>query len=144
MGNGTGLERATHRIMDIAITQTDNGYTLVALRGELRREASQMLEEKLHPLIAEKGSAMVIDLTGMPTVDSSGLSQLIGLATHARLSESRGGAVRADRVRRGTLRADPFEHLVRHRRRRSRRGRNAAHDESPIASPAGAGWSIAR
>jgi anti-anti-sigma factor len=89
MGNGTGLERATHRIMDIAITQTDNGYTLVALRGELRREASQMLEEKLHPLIAEKGSAMVIDLTGMPTVDSSGLSQLIGLATHARLSESR-------------------------------------------------------
>jgi anti-anti-sigma factor len=48
-----------------------------------------MLEEKLHPLIAEKGSAMVIDLTGMPTVDSSGLSQLIGLATHARLSESR-------------------------------------------------------
>jgi len=75
--------------MEIAIERTNAGYVLVRMQGELRRQAGDLLEEQLHPIIAEKGTAMVIDLTGVSTVDSSGLSQLISLATHARLCLSR-------------------------------------------------------
>ncbi len=74
--------------MQIDIEQR-TGYELVRLKGELRRDAAAKIEEELHPLIAPKRTAMIVDLSELETVDSSGLSQLIGLATHARLSESR-------------------------------------------------------
>ena len=74
--------------MEITIEQCD-GYKLVRMDGELRREAGEEIEEQLHPVIAPKNSAMAIDLSGVTTIDSSGLSQLISLATHARMCESR-------------------------------------------------------
>ena len=75
--------------MKIEIEHQDAGYKLVRLIGELRREATAKIEDELHPLIAPKGTALIINLSELETVDSSGLSQLVGLATHARLSESK-------------------------------------------------------
>jgi anti-anti-sigma factor len=75
--------------MDIEIQETDRGYRLVKLNGALRMDAGQDVQEALHPLIGERGSAMVVDLSGVSTIDSAGLGQLISLATHARLSQSR-------------------------------------------------------
>lgn len=74
--------------MDIT-TEHRDGYELIKLTGELRREAGEQLEETLHPMIAPKNTALIIDLSGINAIDSSGLSQLISLATHARLSSSR-------------------------------------------------------
>lgn len=74
--------------MDISIEQQDR-CTRVALRGELRREAAQRIEEELHPLIGAASPPVVIDLSGLTAIDSTGLSQLIGLATHARMSRSK-------------------------------------------------------
>jgi anti-anti-sigma factor len=73
--------------MDITIEHVD-GIELVRMSGELRREAGEVIEEQLHPLIAPKHAAMAIDLSGVDAIDSSGLSQLISLATHARMCES--------------------------------------------------------
>ncbi len=69
--------------------QNNSDYQLVRLTGELRSEAMARITEELHPLIGERGAAMVVDLSEVPMIDSSGLSSLIGLATHARLSKSR-------------------------------------------------------
>jgi anti-sigma B factor antagonist len=65
------------------------GYQLVRLSGELRAEQEQRITEELHPLIAESGAAMVLDLSQVGWVDSGGLSLLINLVTHSRLSQSR-------------------------------------------------------
>ncbi|HRX87519.1 MAG TPA: STAS domain-containing protein [Phycisphaerae bacterium] len=74
--------------MEITIEQQDGKYTLVRLKGELRREASRRIEEELHPLIGADAPPVVVDLAGLEAIDSTGLSQLIGLATHARMSRS--------------------------------------------------------
>lgn len=64
-------------------------YHLVRLAGELRAEQEQRITEDLHPLIAQAGSAMVVELSEVSWVDSGGLSLLINLVTHSRLSQSR-------------------------------------------------------
>ncbi len=74
--------------MDIDIRQTDAGHHWVRFFGELRGADGTTIEQKLHPLIAERDRAMIIDLSEMPSIDSCGLSQLISLTTHARLSQS--------------------------------------------------------
>jgi anti-anti-sigma factor len=74
--------------MEIAIEHGD-GYELVKMNGELRREAGEEIEEQLHPVIASKNASMAIDLSEVSAIDSSGLSQLISLATHARMCDSR-------------------------------------------------------
>jgi len=74
--------------MEITIEHCD-AYELVRLNGELRREAGEDLEEQLHPIIGARNASMAIDLSGVTAIDSSGLSQLISLATHARMCESR-------------------------------------------------------
>lgn len=64
-------------------------YHLVRLSGELRAEQEPRITEELHPLIAQAGAAMVLELSGVTWVDSGGLSLLINLVTHSRLSQSR-------------------------------------------------------
>lgn len=70
-------------------TTSKGSYHLVTCSGELRATDGETIEERLHPLIAPRESSMVLDMSGVMSVDSGGLSQLIGLTTHARLSESR-------------------------------------------------------
>ena len=75
--------------MDIDVQSPRDGCWLVRLRGDLRDESGPVLQQELHPLLGERDAAMVVDLSAVPMVDSRGLSQLISLATHARLSRSR-------------------------------------------------------
>ena len=75
--------------MDVNVQETDRGYRMVKLAGALRMDSAAEVQETLHPLIGERGSAMIVDLSGVDAIDSAGLSQLISLATHARLSQSR-------------------------------------------------------
>jgi len=75
--------------MEITIQHRPAGYDLVRLQGELRRESGELISQRLHPLIAPRKTAVIVDLSGVTLIDSSGLSHLISLATHARLSESK-------------------------------------------------------
>jgi len=75
--------------MEIDIQSTQDRCWLVRLRGDLRGESGPLIQQELHPLLGERDSAMVLDLSDVGMVDSRGLSQLISLATHARLSQAR-------------------------------------------------------
>jgi anti-anti-sigma factor len=75
--------------MEIGVEQSRPGVHLVTFRGELDTAQGEAVREKLHPLVGERGSAIIIDLSKVPTMDSAGLNHLIGVATHARLSGSR-------------------------------------------------------
>ena len=75
--------------MEIEIQQEPGNVRVVRVRGELTGRDSDSIQKTLHPLIAARDAAMVVDLAGLDSVDSGGLSQLISLTTHARLSQSR-------------------------------------------------------
>jgi anti-anti-sigma factor len=75
--------------MDIDIKRTDSGYHVVQFQGELRASDGLAMTERLHPLIAGPEAVMVIDLSQVKWVDSGGLSHLISLVTHSRLSKGR-------------------------------------------------------
>lgn len=74
--------------MEIKIEPRD-GYHLARLSGELRATDAEVIERDLHPLIAPRETTTVLELSGVTSVDSGGLSQMISLTTHARLTESR-------------------------------------------------------
>jgi anti-anti-sigma factor len=76
-------------MFEIEVQADREDYQLVRLRGQLRNEAAPDIEEKLHPLVGVRGSAIVVDISGVTEIDSSGLSHLISLGTHARLSQAR-------------------------------------------------------
>ena len=75
--------------MDIDIEQQAAGLHVVRFSGELSGHDNQTIQKSLHPLIAPRDTAMIVDLAQLTAIDSGGLSQLISLTTHARLSHSR-------------------------------------------------------
>ncbi|MCK4658944.1 MAG: STAS domain-containing protein [Phycisphaerae bacterium] len=58
------------------------------LIGEWRATDAQEYENELHPLVAEAGAKLIIDLGKLEMIDSSGLAALISVVTHARLSNA--------------------------------------------------------
>jgi anti-sigma B factor antagonist len=59
------------------------------MAGEWRSTDGETYLEELHALVAEPGSKLAIDMSGLKMLDSSGLSVLINVVTRARLSRSR-------------------------------------------------------
>lgn len=55
------------------------------LSGELDSDGS-LLKEALEELVAGSGAATAVDLSGLKTINSSGLSALIHLVTRSRLA----------------------------------------------------------
>jgi anti-anti-sigma factor len=74
--------------MEISL-DTSKAYTVARLAGSLGIEDSQEFVEQLHPLVAERGSKLIIGLDQVSAIDSSGLSALVNLATRARLAQGR-------------------------------------------------------
>lgn len=71
--------------MDIRIE--NNGPLRVAyLSGESNNKDSEFLKEALDDLIAGRGTGIALDLSGLKTINSSGLSALIHLNTRSRLA----------------------------------------------------------
>ena len=64
-------------------------FPVVKLTGDWRSTDGGDYLETLHGLVAEPGSCLAIDMSGLKMLDSSGLSVLINLVTRARLSRSR-------------------------------------------------------
>lgn len=74
--------------MEIDIKRNEDGLVVVSLVGELSSHAEDSIREQLHPLISERDAKVILDLSSVKTVDSSGLSHLISLVTHARMTNS--------------------------------------------------------
>jgi len=74
--------------MNLSIDKT-GAFPVAAMGGEWRATDGDDFRDELHPLAAQAGSKLAIDLSGLEMIDSSGLSTLIGVVTHARLCNAR-------------------------------------------------------
>jgi anti-sigma B factor antagonist len=60
------------------------GRIVVTAQGELDAHSAPRLSELLDPLTAVSGAALVIDLSGVGFIDSTGLSVLVTTLKHVR------------------------------------------------------------
>ncbi|MGE0759863.1 MAG: STAS domain-containing protein [Pirellulaceae bacterium] len=74
--------------MELTLTH-EPGYSLTCLHGVLDEAAEERFREYLHPLVRTRGTKLVVDLSGVPRVTSSGISQLVLLVTNAHTNNSR-------------------------------------------------------
>lgn len=64
-------------------TRTEPGSIVVECRGRLVREAADQLRQTVKPLISQT-RCLILDLTDLAHMDSSGLGALVGLYVSAR------------------------------------------------------------
>lgn len=64
-------------------TRTEPEAIVVECRGRLVREATDQLRQTVKPLISQT-KCLVLDLTGLDHMDSSGLGALVGLYVSAK------------------------------------------------------------
>jgi anti-sigma B factor antagonist len=77
-------------VADLLIeTRDDNGAVVVALAGEFDLAGIQRFEAELGRLEAESPEVLVVDLTGLEFMDSSGLRALVMADQRARKAERR-------------------------------------------------------
>ncbi len=69
--------------MDIEVTQT-GGVTLVVPTGDLDMGTADQMKRTLSDLVEKGQSKLVMDLTGVAYVDSSGLGALVAAMKQAR------------------------------------------------------------
>jgi len=67
-------------------THRDGQVVRITLAGELNSAHADSVTEELHPLVSVPDARVVVDLSGLTLIDSSGLSALINLVTRGRLS----------------------------------------------------------
>jgi anti-sigma B factor antagonist len=77
--------------LDVTVTGDADGHTIVAPDGVLDFSSRHILQDRLTALLDEGHRYLILDLSGVPLCDSSGLSVFI--QTHRRAHE-RGGWVR--------------------------------------------------
>jgi anti-sigma B factor antagonist len=58
--------------------QTVGGYAVLSLRGEADISSADVLRDELSGLVDSQVSAVVVDLTGVTFLDSTGLGVLVG------------------------------------------------------------------
>jgi anti-sigma B factor antagonist len=60
-----------------------NGLPVATTTGPIDDSARDLFREHLHPLVAQGGAGLVLDLSGSSYVNSQGLGHLVTLGTHA-------------------------------------------------------------
>jgi anti-sigma B factor antagonist len=70
--------------------QRSNNATTLAIRGSLDINTAPQLGDEVDRIISEKPNAVVVDLSGLDLIDSSGVAALVKLYKGVRAS---GGAV---------------------------------------------------
>ena len=76
--------------------QRSNNATTLAIRGSLDINTAPQLGDEVDRIIAEKPNAVVVDLSGLDLIDSSGVGALVSLLKRVR---GYGGEVRVAGVR---------------------------------------------
>lgn len=74
--------------MQLTLTHGDD-HTLAHTTGPIDESAREVFRESLHPIVAQPGSKLIIDLTNSPRINSQGVSNLVTLVAHANTSGSR-------------------------------------------------------
>jgi anti-anti-sigma factor len=74
--------------MELAITHHP-GYALATLTGPLDESARTQFREQLHPIVGTSGARLVLDLSGVPRINSPGIGNLVALVADANTQGSR-------------------------------------------------------
>ena len=74
--------------MDLKVTPHD-GYVLAQISGPLDESAREQFREKLHPLFANRGTRLIIDLADSLRINSPGIGNLVALVADANTNDSR-------------------------------------------------------
>jgi anti-anti-sigma factor len=75
------------QIMELHVSN-EQGYILASTVGPIDDSAADLFRERLHPVVAQRGTKLVLDLAKSPRVNSVGLGHLVKLATDANLHGS--------------------------------------------------------
>lgn len=67
----------------VSVSEQD-GRSIVTAAGELDAHAAPALESKTGPLSSTPGGRLIVDLSGVDFIDSTGLGVLVGALKHAR------------------------------------------------------------
>ena len=94
--------------MEIEVTQAD-GITVVEPRGEIDSRAADQVKRTLTELIEGSRSRLLVDLTAVPYIDSTGLGILVAAMKQARAA---GGDVRVCGLQKEVLSIFGVTHLV--------------------------------
>nr|BFD88261.1 STAS domain-containing protein [Streptomyces sp. Xyl84] len=78
-------ERAPH----VDVHRTRAGRHLVTFRGDLDLHTAPLLADTLQPLLATEGHSVLLDLSGVTFLDSTGLTCLIAAYRTARTTGAR-------------------------------------------------------
>lgn len=62
--------------VEVSVERVDGGVVIVAVSGEVDKNSSPQVRDTLVPLFAEKLRAVVVDLSGVSYIDSSGIATL--------------------------------------------------------------------
>jgi anti-anti-sigma factor len=74
--------------MELSVSH-EEGYVLARTSGPIDESAAGPLREYLHPLVAQKGTRVVLDISDSPRITSAGIGQLVKLVSDANSHASR-------------------------------------------------------
>ncbi len=74
--------------MELTLSTRD-GFTVATTSGVLDDSAKEVFREKLHPLVGEKGTRLIVDLSGSLRVNSPGIGNMVALNADANTNDSR-------------------------------------------------------
>jgi len=75
-------------MLEIALSKKD-GIAVATTKGNLDEMARDAFREKLHPLVGQKGTKLIVDLSGSERVNSAGIGNLVALTADANTNDSR-------------------------------------------------------
>jgi len=74
--------------MELTLSSRD-GVTVASTKGPIDETAREPFRDLLHPLVGQKGSRLVVDLSDSPRINSAGLGNLVALTADANTNDSR-------------------------------------------------------
>jgi anti-anti-sigma factor len=74
--------------MELQVTH-EEGYVLAQTRGPIDEEAEGLFREHLHPLVGQRGTQLILDLSQSDFISSNGVGQVVLLVGHANAQSSR-------------------------------------------------------
>lgn len=74
--------------MELLITH-EEGYVHAQTVGPIDDEAKELFREYLHPLVGQKGTKIILDLSQSNFISSNGIGHLVALVAHANTNSSR-------------------------------------------------------
>jgi anti-sigma B factor antagonist len=86
VGRGGGFYQEL--AVELTVTRHE-GYALARISGPLDESARPAFREQLHPLIAERGTRLIVDLSSSQRINSPGIGNLVALVADANTNDSK-------------------------------------------------------